>query len=135
MEEECCDEESRGDQANLPSEILFAIYYKTLENLKLEELSEYSKKGVVYTKQNPAFVVAWLKDHIAALFKEKETFMKGFVGDIEPTNFRLNFNEEKREINVKLSFLIDEEEEVDLELNGNLHRSDKGEVGVEWSKV
>ena len=31
--------------------------------------------------------------------------------------------------------MVDEEEEVDLELNGNLHRSQKGEVGVEWSKV
>lgn len=101
----------------------------------MEELSEYSKKGVVYTKQNPAFVVAWLKDHIAALFKEKETFMKGFVGDIEPTNFKLNFDEGKKQVNVKLSFTIDEEEEVDLELNGNLHRSGKGEVGVEWEKV
>ena len=36
---------------------------------------------------------------------------------------------------MSLSFLIDEEEEVDLELNGRLHRSEKGEVGVEWSKV
>lgn len=47
----------------------------------------------------------------------------------------MSFDEEKKNINVKLSFMVDEEEEVDLELNGNLHRSQKGEVGVEWSKV
>ena len=52
--------------------------------------------------------------------------MKGFVGDIEPTNFKLNFDEGKKQVNVKLSFMVDEEEEVDLELNGNLHRSEKG---------
>lgn len=100
--------------------------------MKVEELSEYSKKGVVYTKQNPAFVVAWIKDHLEALLKEKETFMKGFVGDIEPTNFKLSFEEEAKQVNVKLSFMVDEEEEVDLELKGQLHRSEKGEVGVEW---
>ena len=109
MDEECC-EDSRGEDENLPSEVAFAIFYKSLENLKAENLSEYSKKGVVYTKQNPAFVIAWLKDHLEALFKEKETFMKGFVGDIEPTNFNLSFDQEKNNINVKLSFMVDEEE-------------------------
>jgi hypothetical protein len=35
---------------------------------------------------------------------------------------------------VKLTFTIDEEEESELELAGQLHRSEKGEIGIEWLK-
>lgn len=135
-EEECCEESYRGEEIeNLPPETQFAINFKHFENVKAETLPEYSKKKVVYVKQTPAFVVAWLKDHLASLFKEKETFMSGFVGDIVPTSFHFDFSEGKNIITLKLSFTIDEEEETELELRGQLHRSEKGELGVEWTKV
>lgn len=72
----------------MSAERLFAKNFKALD-IKIESLPEYSKKKNVYTKQNPAFVVAWLKDHLSTLFKEKETFMAGFAGDILPKNFNL----------------------------------------------
>ncbi len=54
----------------MSAERLFAKNFKALD-IKLESLPEYTKKKNVYTKQNPAFVVAWLKDHLNTLFKEK----------------------------------------------------------------
>ena len=53
--------------------------------------------------------MAWLQDHLAALFSEKQTFMTDFV--------------------------IANEEQAELKLVGQLHRSEKGEVGVEWQRV
>jgi hypothetical protein len=135
MEEEgCCEEGYRGEDEEVPEEVRFAINYKALESIKLEELEQYGKQGVVYIKQNPAFVIAWLKDHLANLFKEKETFMQGFVGDIVPVGFHMEFEEEKKQLRVKLNFTIDEEEEVELSLVGQLHRSLTDELGVDWSK-
>ena len=78
-------------------------------DIKFEELPEYTKKKVVYTKQKPAFVVAWLKDHLATLFQEKESFMKEFVGEIVPTNFSLRIGEQNR-LNIILEFTIDDED-------------------------
>ena len=36
--------------------------------------------------------------------------MSGFVGDIVPNSFIFDFQEEKKQINLKLAFTIDEEE-------------------------
>jgi hypothetical protein len=54
----------------MTAEELFAKNYRSLD-IKFESLPEYTKKKVVYTKQNPAFVVAWIKDHLKELLKEK----------------------------------------------------------------
>lgn len=116
-----------------PEEV-FARNFKAL-NIKLEDLPEYSKKKVVYTKQTPAFVVAWLKDHLAALFKEKETFMNNFVEEIVPNKFDLEYDEENKQVKVAMEFTIGEEDQEDLSLVGKLHRSEKGELGIEWEKV
>lgn len=110
---------------------LFAKNYRSLD-IKFESLPEYTKKKVVYTKQNPAFVVAWIKDHLKELLKEKETFMKDFVGQIVPKNFNVDL--EENSIKIDLQFCIDDEEDVELSLVGKLHRSEKGEVGIEWQK-
>lgn len=115
----------------MTAEELFAKNYRSLD-IKFESLPEYTKKKVVYTKQNPAFVVAWIKDHLKELLKEKETFMKDFVGQIVPKNFNVDL--EENSIKIDLQFCIDDEEDVELSLVGKLHRSEKGEVGIEWQK-
>lgn len=76
--------------------------------MKAEDLSQYSKKKVVYVKEQPAFLVSWLKTQLATLLKEKETFMTGFVGDIVPSSFNLEFREEEKQVEVKMAFIIDE---------------------------
>lgn len=111
---------------------LFAKNYRSLD-IKFESLPEYTKKKVVYTKQNPAFVVAWIKDHLKELLKEKETFMKDFVGQIVPKNFNVEL--EENSIKIDLEFCIDDQEDVELSLVGKLHRSEKGEFGIEWEKA
>jgi len=47
---------------------VFAKNFRALD-IKLETLPEYTKNKIVYLNQNPAFVVAWLKDHLTALLK------------------------------------------------------------------
>lgn len=74
------------DEENLKPEQLFARNFRALD-IKIESLPEYSKQKIVYSKQNPAFIVAWLQDHLAALFSEKQTFMTDFVEEIVPKNF------------------------------------------------
>lgn len=54
--------------------------------------------------------------------------------EINPVDFKLTLNDEKKELEVKLHFLVDEEK-TELELKGKLHRSEKDNVGVEWVKV
>lgn len=61
--------------------------------------------------------------------------MTDYIEEIAPHNFQVNYNEDKHLVEVDLSFLIEEEEKVSLKLVGQLHRSEKGEVGVEWSKA
>ena len=133
MEEECCEQirEGEEDEENLQPEQLFARNFRSLD-IKIESLPEYSKKKVVYTKQNPAFVVAWLQDHLSALFKEQQTFMTDYVETIQPKNFEVGYKEARKQVEVDLEFLIGDEEQVSLKLVGQLHRSEKGEVGVEW---
>ena len=75
-------------------------------------------------------MVAWIKDYLLEQFKEKNTFMKGFVGDIEANSYTIEYEEAKKQVLVKLAFTIDEEEESELELVGQLHRSEKGEIGI-----
>ena len=135
MEEECCEEMRSGEEEEeLKPEQLFARNFKALD-IKEESLPEYSKKKVVYTKQKAAFIVAWLKDHLAARLKEKETFMDNFVEEIVPNSFNLEYEEDKKQVKIHLEFTIGEEEETDLQLVGQLHRSEKGEVGIDWEKV
>jgi hypothetical protein len=136
MEEEgCCEDSYRGEEdVNIPAEVVFARQYKALEKVKAEDLEEYSKKKVVYLKQNPAFVVAWIKDYLIEQFKQKNTFMEGFVGDIEANSYTTEYDAAKKQVIVKLNYIIDEEEESELELVGQLHRSEKGEIGIDWLK-
>jgi hypothetical protein len=68
----------------------------------VEELPQYYSKKIVYTKQNPAFVVAWIQDHLAEKLKEKETFLTDFVGEIVPDNFKVDYDAEKHIVNIKL---------------------------------
>ena len=60
--------------------------------------------------------------------------MPGFAGDILPKSFNCEYEEGKKQVHVKLEFSIDNEEETELELVGQLHRSEKGELGIEWVK-
>jgi hypothetical protein len=44
--------------------------YNALNIIK-EDLPQYTNKRVVYFKEEPAFVVAWIKDMLADLFEAK----------------------------------------------------------------
>jgi hypothetical protein len=47
----------------------------------------------------------------------------------------MNYEEGKKQIEMTLDFIIANEEQAELKLVGQLHRSEKGEVGVEWQRV
>ena len=51
--------------------------------------------------------------------------------EVEFTGFRFGLNEEKRQIDLVL-LLVVEEEGFELELAGRLHSSEKGKVGIDW---
>ena len=108
MEEECCEGGYRGDEENPTPENIFAKNYHALD-INMEDLPEYKKKKIIYTKEKPAFLVAWLQDHLSALLNAKETFMPGFVGDIVPTKFNFDFENGKNQVNLRLEFTIDDE--------------------------
>lgn len=58
--------------------------------------------------------------------------MTDYVETIQPKNFEVGYKEARKQVEVDLEFLIGDEEQVSLKLVGQLHRSEKGEVGVEW---
>jgi hypothetical protein len=68
MEEECGEGEYRSGNDDKTEEGRFAKNYRSLD-IKTESLPQYTKQKVVYTTQKPAFVVAWLQDHLEALLK------------------------------------------------------------------
>ena len=108
--------------------------YLNLDVIKTEDLPCYRKKKVVYVKENVAFITSWLQEKLKEFFKEKQTFLHYSAETVTPLDFKLTLNDEKKELEVKLQFLVDEEK-TELELKGQLHRSDKEKVGVEWIKV
>lgn len=108
-------------------------------DIKLESLPQYSKKKVAYLKQSASFVVAWLEDYLAELFNQKTTFLGDYIQDIVPSSFNLEYDEEKKQVRAILNFSItdeeEDEEETELVLVGQVHRSEKNEVGIDWQRV
>ena len=81
MEEECCEEGSRGaveDPNSLSNVELFAYNYRNIK-VNTQELPEYTLKGAQYASKDAAFVVAWLQGYLAEQLKDKNTFMTGFI--------------------------------------------------------
>lgn len=60
--------------------------------------------------------------------------MEDFVSEISPVNFKLQYFPENYQVKVSLIFEIDNEDETELQLLGQLHCNDKKEVGIEWIK-
>jgi hypothetical protein len=58
-----------------------------------------------------------------------------FPSEIAPQNFTIEFNRATNQLEAKLVFLMDEEDETELKLSGQLHRSSKGEISVDWHQV
>ena len=69
MEEECCEGDYRGEEEeeNPTPESLFAKIYKKYQ-INVEDLPVYKKNKIAYSKENPAFLVAWIEDHLNNLF-------------------------------------------------------------------
>jgi hypothetical protein len=67
-------------------------------NIKVDDLPTFSRKKVVYAAQEPAYMVAWLKNFLADQFKNKEVFMKDFVGEITPIKYELKYLKETAQV-------------------------------------
>jgi serine/threonine protein kinase len=50
------------------------------------------RKKVVYVKQSPAYVVAWVETFLGECLKQKQTFMSDFVNEIVPKEYTLEYN-------------------------------------------
>lgn len=88
---------------------------------------------MAYGSKDAAFVVAWLQGYLNEQFKAKNAFMTDFIEEIAPVKYALDLGE-KGELKAKLEFEIEEEDQVELEVKGQLHRNAKGEVSVEWKE-
>ena len=54
---------------------------ETYNNVEIieEELPEYTSKNVHYSKEEPAFVVAWVRNALASFFKNREIFVDNYA--------------------------------------------------------
>lgn len=142
MEEEECGlssagsrgEEDEEEDPNISEEDYFARNYRKL-NIKTEELPQYENKGLVYLNQKPAFLVAWLQNHLREQQAAKEVFLRDFPSEIAPLNYTIDYDEKTYQLNAKFVFVIDDEDETELRLTGQLHRSSKGEVSIDWRQA
>lgn len=139
MEEESCstfgtrgaEDEDEENTLALSEEDYFANNYRRLY-IKPESLPQYENKNLVYLNQKPGFIVAWLQNHLREQQLAKEPFLTDFPSEIVPESFKIDYDEEKGQLQAKLVFLIDNEDETELRLTGQLHRSPKNEISVDW---
>ena len=120
------------DTSVLNKEELFAYNYHGLK-IKTEDLPENTLKGVSYGHKDAAFVVAWLQGYLSQEIKAKNSFMTGYIEEIMPLKFNLELKQ-KGQLEATLEFEIEEDDKVELQIKGQLHRNSKGEVGVEWTE-
>ena len=116
----------------MTKEELFAYNYHGLK-VRTEELPENTLKGVSYGHKDAAFVVAWLQCYLREELKAKNSFMTDYIEEIVPLKFDLELGE-KGQLEATLEFEIEEDDQVELHIKGQLHRNCKGEVGVEWTE-
>lgn len=126
MEDECNEKEEmlehsdslRSDQRGesdseaeeeLQDDQLFVKNYRKL-HIITENLPLYEKKKITYSQQDPSFVVAWIQNLISEQFKNKQVYLKDFVGEITPIKYKLKYDKQTAQINLNFSFLIDEED-------------------------
>lgn len=108
--------------------------YRKLK-ISTESLPQYENKNLVYLNQKPAFLVAWLQNHLREQQASKEVFLTDFPSDIEPKSYSIEYDEKSHQLNAKLIFTIDDEDETEMRLVGQLHRSGKNEISVDWRQV
>ena len=65
--------------------------------------------NVPYSREEPAFVVAWVKDFVTTLFEKKEIFIASYVEEIKPSYFEMNYKGETFEIELKFEFIVADE--------------------------
>ena len=127
-------EEDEEDDADICEEDFFARNYMKL-NIKTEDLPQFENKSLVYLNQKPAFLVAWLQNHLREQQINKEIFLTDFPSEIAPLSYNIEYDDKTHQLKAKLVFLIDEEDETELKLTGQLHRSTKNEVSVDWHQT
>lgn len=108
--------------------------YRKLK-IKAEELPQFENKNLVYLSQKPAFLVAWLQNHLRELQSAKEVFLTDFPSQIDSKSYTIDYDAATHQLNAKFVFEIDEEDETELKLIGLLHRSSKNEISVDWRQV
>jgi hypothetical protein len=127
MEEKCCMDDR--DQANL-----FFDKYNENKEVKLESLPLSTKEKLVWTKKDPAFIIAWLYKNLQQALKEKTVWMEDTCFDIVGEEYNMEFDEKEKKIKLNLFFTIDEEDVEELKLSGQLFRQKDNQVTVEWFK-
>jgi len=84
--------------------------YRKLQ-IQTEDLPLYEKQKITYSQKDPNFVVAWIKNLISEQFKNKEVFLKDYVGEIAPEKYKVQYYRKEAQIKLRFTFLIDEEDE------------------------
>ena len=118
----------------MPEEEQFVETYNNVEIVE-EDLPEYTSKQVHYSKEEPAFVVAWVRNALSSFFKNRLTFVDNYAEQIEPHRFNFKYHEDTHKIDLKFEFLMGEEDITELYIVGQLHKSNREGIGVEWTKV
>ena len=112
MEEEDCGgsrADNDEDEDQLSEEDSFSKSYWKLK-IGVEELPQFDNKNLVYLNQKPAFVVAWLQNHLRNQLANKEVFLTDFPSEIEGKSYTIEYDQNTHQLNAKLVFVIDDED-------------------------
>jgi hypothetical protein len=136
--EELCDREGyrsdlRLEDESVTKEEVFAYYYHTL-NIKEDALPQYELSSVAYVHKEARFVVSWLHYFLMQQREAQSTFLTNFVYELKFLRFHIAFTPATNQLALRLVFEVESEEETELALLGQLHRSPKNLVGIKWEK-
>jgi hypothetical protein len=120
------------DESTTREEAFAHSYFNTC--IKVESLPLLENPTASYVPQGPNFLVAWVNSFLFQQRKEQSPFLADFVEEITFLDYAVEFKKEQAELEVRLNFEVNREDQVQLVLLGAMHRSAKGGAGVEWIK-
>lgn len=121
------------DESTTREEVFAHCYFNT--SIKTESLPLLQNPNATYVPQGARFLVAWVNSFLFQQRRDKAAFLADFVEEISFVDYAVEYKQERAELEIRLNFEINGEDEVQLVLLGALHRSEKGAVGVEWVKA
>lgn len=122
----------RLDDESITKEEVFAYHYLNTP-VKKEGLPQHDYDNVAYVKGDPKMLVSWLHYYLLTQREANNVFLRDFAEDIKFVDYQLEVKEGV--VSLGLRFEVGGDEQTDLKLQGQLHRSSRNEIGIKWEKV